>query len=290
MISISVKSFHFFLFVALAVSRNVLCAFEINRWNTHFESNPMSSYEIDDLDAIRIAGGQYALPNQFPFMAVVHQLLGNGIISKCGGTIISSRWVLTAGHCVASGPYQFLVVFGTRDQSGIGYNFYNGPGIAMFTTQAVLHPDYQVTVNDIALLYMPQDIPFGFSIQPIALAGYNYVGESFANKMGIIIGWGKDGPYGTGTNKLKYAILPIISNYDCSMYWAITEKHICTSAAYHQDACQGDSGGPLVVLVNNMPVQVGIVSYGDGFCPSNKPGVFTRVSPFIDWIQEVTNL
>ena len=44
MISISVKSFHFFLFVALAVSRNVLCAFEINRWNTHFESNPMSSY------------------------------------------------------------------------------------------------------------------------------------------------------------------------------------------------------------------------------------------------------
>ena len=128
---------------------------------------------------------------------------------------------------------------------------------------------------------------------------------------------GEDGPYGTGTNKLKYAILPIISNYDCSMYWAITEKHICTSAAYHQDACQvnerlvlcnclpgnvkllwfycileiqGDSGGPLVVLVNNMPVQVGIVSYGDGFCPSNKPGVFTRVSPFIDWIQEVTNL
>ncbi|KAK1136308.1 hypothetical protein K0M31_000871 [Melipona bicolor] len=141
--------------------------------------------------------------------------------------------------------------------------------------------------------------------------------------MGIIIGWGKDGPYGTGTSELKYAILPIISNYDCSMYWAITEKHICTSAAYHKDTCQvnetrrfslycslqlfarkcetfvvllyfaniqGDSGGPLIVLVNNTPLQVGIVSYGDGFCPSNKPGVFTRVSPFIDWIQEVTNL
>ncbi|KAK1136307.1 hypothetical protein K0M31_000870 [Melipona bicolor] len=123
--------------------------------------------EIDDSDAIRIAGGQYALPNQFPFMAVVHQLLGNGIIAKCGGTIISSRWVLTAGHCVASGPYQFLVVFGTRDQSGIGYNFYNGPGTAMFTNQAVLHPDYRVTVNDIALLYMPQDIPFGRKINNI---------------------------------------------------------------------------------------------------------------------------
>lgn len=115
----------------------------------------------DELDEDRIFGGEYAMQNQFPFMAVVHQLRGNGRISQCGGTIISSRWVLTAGHCVASGPYQFLVVFGTRDKTGIAYNFYQGPGVAMLTTQAVLHPGYRTTVNDIALLHMPQNIPFG---------------------------------------------------------------------------------------------------------------------------------
>lgn len=109
----------------------------------------------------RIFGGEYAMQNQFPFMAVVHQLRGNGRISQCGGTIISSRWVLTAGHCVASGPHQFLVVFGTRDKTGIAYNFYRGPGVAMLTTQAVLHPGYRTTMNDIALLHMPQNIPFG---------------------------------------------------------------------------------------------------------------------------------
>lgn len=54
----------------------------------------------------------------------------------------------------------------------------------------------------------------------------------------MVIGWGKDGPDGFGTKWLKYAILPIISNYECSSYWAVTKKHVCTSAEYHQDACQ----------------------------------------------------
>lgn len=54
----------------------------------------------------------------------------------------------------------------------------------------------------------------------------------------MVIGWGKDGPIGTGTKRLKYAAVPIISNYECSMYWPITKAHVCTSAAYDQDACQ----------------------------------------------------
>lgn len=131
----------------------------------------------------------------------------------------------------------------------------------------------------------------------------------------MVIGWGKDGPIGTGTKRLKYADVPIISNYECSMFWPVTESHVCTSAAYDQDACQvnghgfflsfvgkrsctticcmyyqGDSGGPLIVMKNRKPVQIGIVSYGDGNCPSSKPGVFTRVSSFVDWIEEVTNI
>ncbi|XP_033311496.1 chymotrypsin-2-like, partial [Bombus bifarius] len=278
-----------------AVNRNVFCisrsAFEINQWDTNLI--PDSSYEeegVDELDSTRIVGGQFAVPNQFPFMAVVHRLLGNGMTSQCGGTIISSRWVLTAGHCVVSGPKQFLVVFGICNKTGIEYNSYNGPGVAMLTNKAILHPNYQTTLNDIALLYMPRNIPFRASIQPIKLAGYNYVKKSFTGRTGAVIGWGKDGSSGAGTKRLKYAFLPIISNKECSTYWAVTEKHVCTSASYHQDACQGDSGGPLIVFKNNVPLQIGIVSYGDGYCPSNKPGVFTRVVTFIDWIQQVTKL
>ena len=119
----------------------------------------------------------------------------------------------------------------------------------MLTTQAVLHPGYRTTMNDIALLHMPQNIPFGsktivgiviFQIyyQFIQFAGNRYADETHADKKGMVIGWGKDGPTGTGTKRLKYTAVPIISNYECSMYWPITESHVCTSAAYEQDACQ----------------------------------------------------
>jgi len=50
---------------------------------------------------------------------------------------------------------------------------------------------------------------------------------------------------------------------------------------------QGDSGGPLVVVENGQDIQVGIVSYGDAFCPSGRPGVYTRVSSYIQWMNSV---
>lgn len=108
----------------------------------------------------RIFGGSSVTSaEQHPYMAVVHRLLNNGV-GKCSGTIISNRWVLTAGHCVVNYPQIFFVVFGIINKSGIGYDWLVGPGVSMITTEAVLHPQYHLTYNDIALLRMPRDIHF----------------------------------------------------------------------------------------------------------------------------------
>ncbi|XP_078047567.1 chymotrypsin-2-like [Augochlora pura] len=295
----------FLVVVAACVSSNVFCSPLLNSLQIsnnsrsnhlnvssigHFPVSAEENYSAD-LDTDRIVGGRYARKNQFPFMAVVHRLMGKGYISQCGGTIVTQRWVLTAGHCVAEEPRKFFVLFGVNDKSGMGYNFYQGPGISMMTEIGALHPDYQPSINDVGLLYMPQDIPFGRSIQPIRLPGYNDMYNDFAGKFGIVVGWGKDKSTGVGTSSLKYATLPIISNSECSMSWAVTSnKHVCTAAGYGQDACQGDSGGPLIVYKNYVPVQIGIVSYGDANCPSNRPGVFSRVTGYMDWIQQITGL
>lgn len=108
----------------------------------------------------RVAGGNYANEGQFPFMAVVHRLIDGRRISQCGGTIISKRWVLTAGHCVARHPRRFFVIFGIVDKTGIGYSVNGGSGHAMMTTRAVVHPNYFYSKNDIGLLRMPRDISF----------------------------------------------------------------------------------------------------------------------------------
>jgi secreted trypsin-like serine protease len=55
----------------------------------------------------------------------------------------------------------------------------------------------------------------------------------------------------------------------------------------YADSCQGDSGGPVVMKdANGIWSLAGIVSWGYG-CRGG--GVYTRVSGFYDWIQNVIN-
>ncbi|XP_015589157.1 chymotrypsin-like protease CTRL-1 [Cephus cinctus] len=250
------------------------------------------SYELKTKYAVdKVVGGTLAQEGQFPWMAVIHQLLGAGRISMCGGTIISIRWILTAGHCIANGPTNFNVILGIVDKSGIGYDYNEGAGLSMYTTQGALHPQYGMGVNDIALLYLPQDIPFNEKIQPIRLAGQAKAQQTFEGSTAYVFGWGLDGTGYTENQKhLKYGALPIISNAQCMQFWSINDGNICTAPSTGSDACQGDSGGPLIVWEQNQPLQIGIVSFGDTDCPSRRPGVFTKVAAFSNWIAQVTGI
>jgi len=60
-----------------------------------------------------------------------------------------------------------------------------------------------------------------------------------------------------------------------------------------KDTCQGDSGGPLYYsdTINSTSkfVVAGITSYGFGCAVAGYPGIYTRVSYYIDWINNQTN-
>ena len=53
-----------------------------------------------------------------------------------------------------------------------------------------------------------------------------------------------------------------------------------------RDSCNGDSGGPLVVKSGRTYFQIGIVSFGTSVCGVGLPGVYTKVSAFLPWIEK----
>jgi secreted trypsin-like serine protease len=85
--------------------------------------------------------------------------------------------------------------------------------------------------------------------------------------------------------------VPLLSPATCAAITAygsnITTNMLC--AGYEQggkDSCQGDSGGPLVVPNNSGGYTLaGVVSWGNQCALADNPGVYTRVSRFMNWIQ-----
>lgn len=91
--------------------------------------------------------------------------------------------------------------------------------------------------------------------------------------------------------------ITLYENWECQLFYSgnpktpegILKNQICAgdySAA--RDTCQGDSGGPLLSIMKRgffkVPQIIGITSFGS-VCAGGIPGVYTRVSEFIDWIE-----
>lgn len=137
----------------------------------------------------------------------------------------------------------------------------------------------------------PDPLPLTEYIQPVCLPAAGQALED--GKMCTVTGWGNTQYYGQQAGVLQEARVPIISNDVCNgpdFYGnQIKPKMFC--AGYLEggiDACQGDSGGPFVCedSISRTPRWrlCGIVSWGTGCALAQKPGVYTKVSDFREWI------
>lgn len=90
---------------------------------------------------------------------------------------------------------------------------------------------------------------------------------------------------------MKEAELKIISNEDCSnlIEGELFDTQLCAGVqGGNRGYCRYDSGGPLTLPDGTL---VGIISNGILTCSdSPQPNIFTKVSMYIDWIEEKTGL
>ncbi|XP_055841242.1 brachyurin-like [Episyrphus balteatus] len=240
----------------------------------------------------RITNGDVASVGQFPYQVGLALDMGKQS-SWCGGTLISHEWIVTAAHCTvdADGVTVYLGATNIKDDNEPGQQRVYVSKSGIFT-----HEEYDGTTitNDIALIKLPAPIEYNELIQPASLPKKSETYSTFVGDTVVASGWGKDSDSATSVSPvLNYIDTTVISSKTCNRYYLgmITPNMICISGKDGRSTCNGDSGGPLVYQENGENMLIGLTSFGISLgCEVGFPGVFTRITSYLDWIEAKTDL
>ncbi|XP_067465732.1 hyaluronan-binding protein 2-like [Thunnus thynnus] len=242
----------------------------------------------------RIFGGLKVPPGAVPWQVSL-QMRRRGSNQPyrhiCGGVLIDSCWVLTAGHCIDQSK-EMQVVMGC-----LSLDSDEPTKQTVQVEQATRHENYRETssavYNDIALLRLK-------ATNGICANETQFVKAACLPDVQLpdgiectISGWGATEESVFGSNHLLEANVLLINSEKCSepkIYGSVLDRGMFC-AGYLQggvDSCQGDSGGPLTCKQHTSHVVYGLVSWGDQCGRKNKPGVYSRVTHYLDWIKSKT--
>uniref|UniRef100_A0A6P7F7G4 Serine protease persephone-like isoform X1 n=1 Tax=Diabrotica virgifera virgifera TaxID=50390 RepID=A0A6P7F7G4_DIAVI len=235
-----------------------------------------------------ITDGEDAVDKEFPHMVALgyeDSKLPPGELSwKCGASLISPNFLLTAAHCVSKEKP-------LRARMGVTkINDTNHQDIDFKRIR--IHESYDPLGKrgDLAIIELKRNATFSDTVKPACLYWKH------DDPLGLLVtGWGKtsyDFYEDDRRITLQKAKLVPVSVTSCNKTYSIRSLGLYTientqicAFGNSSDACEGDSGGPLQIRDRTGAYSiVGIVSYGAG-C-GNIPGVYTRVSQFVDWIEK----
>ncbi|XP_058455315.1 serine protease snake-like [Malaya genurostris] len=244
-----------------------------------------------------IVGGEEAKEGEFPHQA----LLGWRVADKpekpdfrCGGSLISDWFVLTAAHCSRYGRPDF-VRLGEID---LREEYDNQVDIDVEYFRRHLNYRFATSYDDIALIKLKQQVTFSQFILPACLWTAFDVNATAV----IATGFGNTEFGDTELHKsdtLRKVQLDLLDRKECADQFlglrnfdrGIADEQLCIgSKRGGKDTCQGDSGGPVQVITEPkgcIYYVVGVTSAGSSCGEGRSPSVYTRVSSYIDWIESI---
>ncbi|XP_035918657.1 serine protease persephone-like [Anopheles stephensi] len=251
-----------------------------------------------------IIDGEEASEGEFPFMAALGYPTDDeaqNVSYRCGASLISTDFLLTAAHCIPMSDRPTVAILGTNNLAPGNH------GVVVGIKAFFPHPEYRTNRNyhDIALIQLERRIENEPDVNPICLNDdLQDLPEDTvltAEGYGII-----DLDRNLRSNQLMKVNLTTVPWQKCNQSFAdsnllknnrklpqgIVATQYCATGRENEetkvvgDTCQGDSGGPLQILDDGKYKLVGVTSFGNG-CGSNTPSVSTRVAAYIEWIESI---
>ncbi|XP_006817821.1 chymotrypsinogen B-like [Saccoglossus kowalevskii] len=240
-----------------------------------------------------IVGGVQAEPGSWPWQVAIQR----NRIHICGGSIIKSRWILTAGHCVnldQDHPEMFDVITANH--------IYTQPDPYEQTwdiEEIFVHPEFEMFKDEynFALLRLRGAILYVNDwVQDICLPAE---GTQYPNGTEAwVTGWGSTVASSPSIDEVGAVVLmqAPVNIYDDNWCNApgryngdVTESLMCAGAIEGRDACVDDDGGPLVWYDGSRWYQAGVIGVrNEHSCAVPVlPGLYGRVDAVEPWIESV---
>ncbi|KAG5336657.1 SNAK protease, partial [Acromyrmex charruanus] len=279
-------------------------------YENEIETNSKEKRDTAEVQ-FNIFGGTQTEQGEFPYMVALgyenedkDDDNSEAIKYNCGGTLISSQYVLTAAHCVSNiqekVPVEVRV--GSEDLKSVG----DAQRIPI--SNVIPHPQYKrsVNYNDVAILKLSTPVRIENNVRPICIQTKSLDSMNVQSNVSfIVIGWGATSFDEDGSTKLmKTPGLSLVDKESCGKKFndfgklprGLDDNMLCvldTNVTRRSDACHGDSGGPLLMFIGSSHSIVGITAFGQS-CGGSIPGVYTAVYSFLEWIEnqvwpEMTN-
>ncbi|KAK7068799.1 Plasma kallikrein, partial [Halocaridina rubra] len=217
----------------------------------------------------------------------------------CGGAIINRYYVVTAAHClfnpfgIKRGPDDLKIGVADHNQFSTKDDI-KGATAKVSVRRVIIHEDFYNAGagNDIALLKLEMPLDLASYPQLKAVCLPRKPRTTYENATGTVYGWGTTEKNYFPQAVLRETSIPIL-NPECENKIIggvkIKPEMLCAGLKNGgKDSCAGDSGGPLTVEENRRHTLVGITSFGVGCGLPDTPGVYTRMTAYLDWIMDKT--